>query len=108
MEEPPAALYDQPHPALLLGAAPGRAPISVTARGLLSAEPALLVLDPQGRARTVPVRPLAGPWAVAGRWWDAEGSARAYLRVALEGEGGAEDLLLVFRAGAWAVEGAYC
>ncbi|EJF48080.1 hypothetical protein HMPREF1317_2025, partial [Schaalia georgiae F0490] len=83
-------------------------PIGVTARGLLSAEPARLVLDPQGRARTVPVRPLAGPWAVAGRWWDAEGSARAYLRVALEGEGGgAEDLLLVFRAGAWSVEGAY-
>ena len=108
VEEPPAALYDQPRPALLLGAAPGRAPIGVTARGLLSAEPALLVLDPQGRARTVPVRPLAGPWAVAGRWWDAEGSARAYLRVALEGEGGAEDLLLVFRVGAWAVEGAYC
>ncbi|WP_051226240.1 DNA polymerase Y family protein [Schaalia georgiae] len=108
VEEPPAALYDQPRPVLLLGADPGRAPIGVTARGLLSAEPARLVLDPQGRARTVPVRPLAGPWAVAGRWWDAEGSARAYLRVALEGEGGgAEDLLLVFRAGAWSVEGAY-
>jgi protein ImuB len=77
-------------------------PVGVTARGLLTAEPAAVAID--GRP-PVQVLACAGPWPAEERWWDpATAHRRARLQVALA-DGTAH--LLVIEAGRWQVEATY-
>lgn len=93
---------------------PSLVPVHVDGRGSLDAVPHVLrplpalvdVRLPQGLDAGVGTRVwvTGGPWPVRGRWWEGPGprSPRAYLRLGRE-EG--PDLLLVQRAGTWALEG---
>ena len=78
------------------------APVGVTGRGLVTAEPTKVALA-DGRA--VGVATWAGPWAADERWWDpAAHRRRARIQVALA-DGQAH--LLTLEAGHWTVEATY-
>lgn len=62
----PAVLYPEPVPVEVLDSA-GRA-VGVSARGLLSGEPA--------RVQAEPIAAWAGPWPIDERWWDPRGHRR--------------------------------
>jgi protein ImuB len=77
-------------------------PVGVSARGLLTAEPAAVGIA--GRP-PIPVLSHAGPWPAEERWWDpAAARRRARIQVALA-DGTAH--LLVLEAGRWTVEATY-
>ncbi|MGD9797430.1 MAG: DNA polymerase Y family protein [Acidimicrobiia bacterium] len=96
----PTLVHAVPPPALLVDAA-GR-PVEVTARGLLSAEPATVAV---GGRPPVAVAACAGPWPAEERWWDPTAARRrARLQVVLA-DGTAH--LLVVEAGRWTVEATY-
>lgn len=95
----PARVYPDPVPIELLDRL-GR-PVGVEGRGLLSADPALVV--DRGRSREVAA--WAGPWPAEQRWWDPlTRSRRARMQVCLD-DGSAH--LLVIERGAWYREAAY-
>lgn len=75
-------------------------PVAVTGRGLVTAAPATLVRD----GREHPVTGWAGPWPVDEQWWSAHGHRYARLQVSTDEPAA---YLLVCRAGAWRIEGAY-
>ena len=75
-------------------------PVLLSARGLLSAEPATLLLTHYAR-RTVCW--YAGPWPLVERWW-ALGRRRAYVQVVLAL---GEAVLLVAESGRWWLVGIY-
>ncbi|MGL5811350.1 MAG: DNA polymerase Y family protein, partial [Nocardioides sp.] len=64
----PTRVFADPRPALVVG--DGGRPVGVTARGEVTASPALITPEPG--AASVPVAAWAGPWPVEGSWW-AEG-----------------------------------
>jgi protein ImuB len=101
-EPSPAVLADDP---VELLDADGK-PVRVTARGLLSADPAHLA-----GARTGPLAWWGGPWSVDERWWDADSSATgsARVQVLLDGpdDGAGRALLLCYRQRRWYLEGVY-
>jgi protein ImuB len=76
------------------------APVLMGARGMLSGEPATLLLTHYAR-RTV--RWYAGPWPLVERWW-VLGRRRAYLQVVLAL---GEAVLLVAESGRWWLVGIY-
>ncbi len=126
----PAVVPPEPVPVLVLDAA--GAPVAVSARLVLSAPPAVLVLDPpppgtpvalprsdrrppitssagarrRGPApRLVPIVAWAGPWPVDERWWaPEEASRRVRFQVGLA-DGRA--LLLSLSGGAWTLVASY-
>lgn len=77
-------------------------PVGVTGRGLVTAEPATVVVAGAGSAA---VTSWAGPWPVDERWWDgAAHRRRARIQVALV-DGRAH--LLTLEAGRWTIEASY-
>ena len=112
----PATVYPEPRPALVLSA-DGRQ-IGVTARGVLTGEPAIFAPDPPAdpRAATTsgpppgepPLQPVvawAGPWPVEERWWSPD-STRRLARFQFVGADGNAWLLLV-EDGRWWTEARY-
>lgn len=91
-------------------------PVVVTARGVLSAIPTHMSLCARPRSAALAhwekdhlyaIQSVSPLWVVRGRWWDQKDhdrTHRAYMRVTTEK---GPDLLLMFRAGQWWVEGAY-
>jgi len=75
-------------------------PVTVAARGDLSATPALVAL---GRKR-LRITAWAGPWPVSERWWSTE--ARRYARLQVELADGSA-ALLVCEGGQWKAVGWY-
>jgi protein ImuB len=109
----PTVVLPEPAPALVLAA--DGTPVSVTARLVLSGDPATLVLHPapagskegsrKGRQQEQAIVSWAGPWPVDERWWAPdEASRRVRFQVCLA-DGRA--LLLTLRAGAWSVAASY-
>jgi protein ImuB len=76
------------------------APVLMGARGMLSGEPATLLLTHYARRA---VRWYAGPWPLVERWW-VLGRRRAYLQVVLTL---GEAVLLVAESGRWWLVGIY-
>jgi protein ImuB len=112
----PATVYPTPRPALVL-AADGRQ-VSVSARGVLSGEPACFRVDTSDttagapsesgvpdQPRMQPVAAWAGPWPVEERWWDADAENRL-ARFQIVGADGSAWLFAV-RNGHWWVEASY-
>jgi protein ImuB len=72
----PASVFTEPHPAMVLDEH-GEA-VRVSARGVVSAQPSVLVLltgdDTTGwrRGRTRSIVAWAGPWPIEERWWEPE------------------------------------
>ena len=96
----PALVHPEPAAADVLDA--GCAPVGVTGRGLVTAEPAWVAVA-GGRAEEVSA--WAGPWPADERWWDpAAHRRRARIQVVLA-EGRAH--LLTLEAGRWSVEATY-
>jgi protein ImuB len=89
----------EPLPALVHDAADEA--VRLTRPDVLSAPPALVVID--GRAPAAVVG-WAGPWPVWARWWTQEAAPTARMQVVLD-DGTA--LLLVAREGRWWVQGIY-
>jgi protein ImuB len=96
----PAVVHPDPVPAEVLDAA--GAPVGVTGRGLLTADPAGVVVG--GRA-PLSVTAWCGPWPYDELWWDPRARRRrARLQVVtMTGEA----LLLVRESGRWHVEASY-
>jgi protein ImuB len=94
----PALVHVAPPPAEVCDAA-GEA-VTVSGRGVLSADPAAISIAGGGWQR---VEGWSGPWPVEERWWDT-GRRRARLQVAVAG-GAAH--LLNREAGRWWVEATY-
>jgi protein ImuB len=86
-------------------------PVRVTARGLLSADPARLTEE----GRSEGLSWWAGPWPVDERWWESEDSSAqtkgrtARVQVLLEGGSGTvgRAMLLCYRQRRWYLEGVY-
>jgi len=77
----------------------GGRPVRVTARGGVSAAPAVVTLDDPTDARPRRVQAWAGPWPVEERWWDAARARRMARFQVLTTDG--RLLLLVVERGAW-------
>jgi protein ImuB len=76
--------------------------VTVSARGVLSASPATLVIE---GAAPVAVATWCGPWPVDARWWDAVArQRRARLQVVTAGD---RAHLLARTGGHWVVEATY-
>ena len=107
----PSTVYPTPRPAMVL-AADGRQ-VSVSARGILSGEPAAFRFEPTSEPgpqvadsnKLHPVTAWAGPWAVEERWWDEDAENRL-ARFQLVGADGRAWLFAV-RNGHWWVEASY-
>src|SRR5690554_303113 len=96
-DPPPAIVFEQPRPMLVLDAA-GQA-VDVDQRGAASAPPAWLCgVGGEGRRA---ITNWAGPWPVQQRWWDA-GRARRATRFQLVDEHGEAWLMLLEHGGWWA------
>jgi protein ImuB len=101
----PAVVFPDPAPASLTDAA-GRE-VGVTARALLTAEPAEVTA---AGSEPAAVLAWAGPWPVDERWWEPGGGLRlARMQVLAAGPSFGEQhgLLLSIREGRWFVEGRY-
>ena len=98
----PATVYPAPRPAAVL-AADGR-PVAVSARGVLSGDPARFSLDGADE-ELQPVAAWAGPWPVEERWWDADAENRL-ARFQIVGADGRAWLFAV-RNGHWWIEAGY-
>lgn len=112
----PATVFRRPPAIDLLDA--GGAPVVITARGLVSAPPARLLVHPPGAPALTRcgLRPGIGA-AVVGygppvlldeRWWASDGQRAARLQLVVRLDGG-EDLALLALShqGAWTLEGLY-
>lgn len=104
LPQPAPAVLLLNRPPVLLEAADG-SPVSVTARGLFSAEPAAL----RWGSRQWQLAGWAGPWPVDEHWWTPESAAAsARAQVQLDGkETDARVLLLIYRDEIWRAEGLY-
>jgi len=96
----PASVFPIPRPVSVLAA--GGSPVTVDARGTVSAAPWLLV-DEFGRHR---LTGWAGPWPVDERGWDATRHRHA-CRFQVTDTGGAAWLLFLDDGGSWWSEGRY-
>ncbi len=94
------------------------APVRITGRGLLSADPVRITSAGSGDGRAGRLSWWAGPWPVDERWWDPEHSATkqagsgrtARMQVLLEdaaSEGAGCAMLLCYRHRRWYLEGMY-
>jgi protein ImuB len=99
----PATIYPRPRPAMVL-AADGR-PVAVSARGVLSGDPARFALDGSPGPELQRVTAWAGPWPVEERWWDADAENRL-ARFQIVGADGRAWLFAV-RNGQWWTEASY-
>lgn len=103
----PATVYPAPRPALVL-AADGRQ-VSVSARGVLSGDPAAFRFEPGPQVadsnKLQTVAAWAGPWPVEERWWDTDAENRL-ARFQIVGADGRAWLFAV-RNGHWWVEASY-
>ncbi|GAB3281520.1 DNA polymerase Y family protein [Sinomonas notoginsengisoli] len=97
----PTTVFSEPVPVTLLGD-DGR-PLTVDARGSLSAAPAWFV--PGAGVPRRSVASWAGPWPLREKWWDAAQSRRAERFQILDSEG--EAWLLLGEAGHWRAEARY-
>jgi protein ImuB len=96
----PASVLPEPVAVRVLDA--GGAPVTVSARLVMSGEPAALLRDREPAAE---ITGWAGPWPVDERWWaPGEASRQARFQVCLA-DGRA--LLLSLRTGAWFVAAVY-
>ena len=78
------------------------APVGVTGRGALTAEPVALRVR---EADPVAVEAWAGPWPADERWWDPAGHRRRARLQVVTADGAAR--LVTLEAGAWSVEATY-
>ena len=112
----PATVFRRP-PAVRLEDAAGR-PVVVTARGLLSAPPAQLLIAAPGlpalqraglRAGSAcPVLGHGAPTVLDERWWAQDGTRAARLQLVVRGADAEETAVLALsRTGAWSLEGLY-
>ncbi|TWD83772.1 protein ImuB [Kribbella amoyensis] len=103
----PSTVYPSPLPALVL-AADGRQ-IAVSARGLLSGDPAAFRLEPAPQvadsSKLHPITAWAGPWPVEERWWDEEATNRLARFQFVTAEGRA--WLFTIRNTNWYLEASY-
>jgi protein ImuB len=103
----PATVYPAPRPALVL-AADGRQ-VSVSARGVLSGDPAAFRFEPGPQVadsnKLQTVAAWAGPWPVEERWWDTDAENRL-ARFQIVGADGRAWLFAV-RNGHWWAEASY-
>lgn len=97
----PSTVFPSPAPVLLLDA--GGAPVQLTERGALSAEPIRVQFQPGQSAKAITA--WAGPWPVQERWWDAD-AARNCVRCQLVDDAGDAWLLIGDDQG-WRVEAGY-
>ncbi|WP_114559469.1 DNA polymerase Y family protein [Desertihabitans aurantiacus] len=97
----PTRVFADPVPAQVL-AADGR-PVSLTGRGLVSAEP--VGFQPDRGSPVLPVEAWAGPWPIDVSWWDPE-RARQVARFQLVGADGSA-WLLVAEGDRWWTEARY-
>lgn len=75
--------------------------VGVTGRGVLSADPAILVQE----GRNYAITGWAGPWPVDEQWWDNRTACR-YARLQIATEEPAA-YLLICREGRWWIDGSY-
>lgn len=112
----PATVFRQP-PAVRLEDTAGR-PVVVTARGLLSAPPARLLVAAPGlpalqraglRAGSgYPVLGHGAPVVIDERWWARDGTRAARLQLVVRGASAEETAVLALsRTGEWMLEGLY-
>ncbi|MFC7374467.1 DNA polymerase Y family protein [Brachybacterium sp. GCM10030267] len=112
----PATVFREP-PAVALEDAEGR-PVVVTARGLLSAPPARLLVAAPGtpllqrtglRAGSPhPVLAHGAPTVIDERWWTRDGNRSARLQLVVRGASAEETAVLALsRTGRWSLEGLY-
>lgn len=112
----PATVFREP-PAVRLEDAEGR-PVVVTARGLLSAPPARLLIGAPGlpalqraglRAGSgYPVLGYGAPVVIDERWWARDGHRAARLQLVVRGASAEETAVLALsRTGEWSLEGVY-
>ncbi|MEV5751066.1 DNA polymerase Y family protein [Actinoallomurus sp. NPDC052308] len=95
----PAVVHPDPLPVRVTGA--DGAPVTVSARCVVSAPPHQIEVD----GRVLPVTAWAGPWPARERWWDpARFRRRARFQV-VTADGGAR--LLVVEGGRWYIEADY-
>ncbi|WP_133800381.1 DNA polymerase Y family protein [Kribbella caucasensis] len=103
----PTTVYPVPFPARVL-AADGR-PVSVSARSVLSGEPAGFRLDPAPQVadsnKLHSIIAWAGPWPVEERWWDEDTTNRLARFQFVTADGRA--WLFVVRSNHWQLEAAY-
>jgi protein ImuB len=76
-------------------------PVEVSGRGVISAGPAVLVIE--GAPAAVVVG-WAGPWPLEERWWEGGGRRRARIQVVVEA---GQAHLLSRESGRWWVEATY-
>ena len=95
----PATIFRSPKTVRLTD--PAGAPVSVNARGLLTAVPGRCTVE--GEGRTMAVTAWAGPWPLTTRWWDYR-RTRARLQVLTETGIG---LLLAAERTGWVLLGRY-
>jgi protein ImuB len=99
-EPSPSVLLDEP---VELLDAQGN-PVSVTGRGVFSADPAQL----RAPDRDGPLRWWAGPWPVDERWWDPDVKSGRTARAQVLMDGVVEQaFLLCYRQRRWYLEGIY-
>jgi protein ImuB len=96
----PATVLIAPQPAQLTDDA--GAPIEVTGRGVVTADPSRLRI---GAGPVEDVTAWAGPWLVKERWWDPKAARRRAHVQAVTASGTAR--LLVLDQGSWWVEAVY-
>jgi protein ImuB len=96
----PATVYPSPRPAEVTD--PFGAPVTVTGRGYVSADPARMSV---AGGPTVEITAWTGPWPVTERWWDPVQACRK-ARFQLVTLDGAAWLALV-RDGQWLIEASY-
>jgi protein ImuB len=103
----PATVYPAPRPALVLAA--NGLQVSVSARGVLSGDPAAFRFEPGPQVadsnKLQTVAAWAGPWPVEERWWDTDAENRL-ARFQIVGADGRAWLFAV-RNGHWWVEASY-
>ncbi|MCS5719466.1 DNA polymerase Y family protein [Herbiconiux sp. CPCC 205763] len=98
----PTTVFERPRAVLVLAA--GQQEVAVTARGALTAEPALFSSEAGGR-QLRPLEAWAGPWPVYERWWDSAARRRFDRFQVVDADGTA--WLLALERGSWYAEARY-
>jgi len=96
----PAAVYPVPRPARVIDGS--GAPVTVTGRGHVSAEPARLSV---AGALPLAITAWTGPWPVTERWWDPAHACRKARFQLVTADGGA--WLAFVKDGQWLIEASY-
>lgn len=91
----PALVLDDPEPVGVLDA--GERDISVDGRGLVNAEPAVLIRG----SKPYRITGWAGPWPVDERWWEARARRSARFQLVVESPDGPRACLVEVTAGTW-------